>query len=149
MMRERAGVEVSCGSFATEAALNIYKARRIAFFSPYFPAANAQVRRFYEDCGFTVVRDLCLQRPSPVQIAHTTDDMAATRCARSMAMTGRDCAGGYQFVDGAVCSSGRTFFGQASDRHQHRHLLARPVRGRHPRPAAGLWQAAVAPLKGI
>ncbi len=75
MMRERAGVEVSCGSFATEAALNVYKAKRIAFFSPYFPVANAQVRRFYEDCGFTVVRDLCLQRPSPVQIAHTTDLM--------------------------------------------------------------------------
>ena len=75
MMRERAGVEVSCGSFATEAALNIYKAKRIAFFSPYFPVANTQVRRFYEDCGFTVVRDLCLQRPSPVQIAHTTDAM--------------------------------------------------------------------------
>ena len=37
--------------------------------------ANAQVRRFYKDCGFTVVRDLCLQRPSPVQIAHTTDAM--------------------------------------------------------------------------
>ncbi len=33
------------------------------------------MRRFYEDCGFTVVRDLCLQRPSPVLIAHTTDDM--------------------------------------------------------------------------
>ena len=37
--------------------------------------ANAQVRRFYQDCGFTVVRDVCLQRPSPVQIAHTTDAM--------------------------------------------------------------------------
>jgi maleate isomerase len=75
MMRERAGVEVSCGSFATEAALNAVKAKRIAFFSPYFPVANAQVRRFYEDCGFTVVRDVCLQRPSPVQIAYTTDAM--------------------------------------------------------------------------
>jgi maleate isomerase len=75
MMRERAGVEVSCGSFATEAALNVFKAKRIAFFSPYFPVANAQVRRFYEDCGFTVVRDICLQRPSPVQIAHSTDAM--------------------------------------------------------------------------
>ena len=75
IMRERAEVEVSCGSFATEAALNVYKAKRIAFFSPYFPVANAQVRRFYEDCGFTVVRDLCLQRPSPVQIAHSTDAM--------------------------------------------------------------------------
>ena len=75
MMRERAGVGVSCGSFATEAALNVHKARRIAFFSPYFPVANAQVRRFYEDCGFTVVREMCLQRPGPVQIAHTTDEM--------------------------------------------------------------------------
>ncbi len=75
MMRERAAVGVSCGSFATEAALNIYKAKRIAFVSPYFPVANDQVRRFYQDCGFTVVRDICLQRPSPVQIAHTTDKM--------------------------------------------------------------------------
>jgi len=75
MMRERAGVDVSCGSFATEAALNVYKAKRIAFVSPYFPVANAEVSRFYSDCGFTVVRDVCLRRPSPVQIAHTTDAM--------------------------------------------------------------------------
>jgi maleate isomerase len=74
-MKDRAGVGVSCGSFATEAALNVYKAKRIAFLSPYFPVANAQVRRFYEDCGFTVVRDVCLRRPSPVQIAWTTDQM--------------------------------------------------------------------------
>ena len=73
MMRARAGVGVSCGSFATEAALNALKVKRIAFLSPYFPVANDQVRRFYQDCGFTVVRDLCLRRPSPVQIAHSTD----------------------------------------------------------------------------
>ncbi len=75
MMRDRAGVGVSCGSFATEAALNTLKARRIAFLSPYFPVANDQVRRFYQDCGFTVVRDVCLRRPSPVLIAHATDQM--------------------------------------------------------------------------
>ena len=75
IMRERAGVDVSCGSFATEAALNKYKAKRIAFFSPYYEVANAQVRRFFHDCGFTVVRDIALERPSPVQIAHTTDAM--------------------------------------------------------------------------
>jgi maleate isomerase len=75
MMRERAGVGVSCGSFATEAALNACKVKRIAFLSPYFEVANAQVRRFYQDCGFTVVRDICLRRPSPVQIAHSTDAM--------------------------------------------------------------------------
>ena len=66
---------VSCGSFATEAALNTYKVKRIAFMSPYFEVANEQVKRFYQDCGFTVVRDICFHRPSPVQIAHTTDDM--------------------------------------------------------------------------
>ena len=75
MMKDRAGVGVSCGSFATEAALNVFKAKRIAFLSPYFPVANDQVRRFYQDCGFTVVRDICLRRPSPVQIAQTTDEM--------------------------------------------------------------------------
>ncbi len=75
MMSARAGVGVSCGSFAMEAALNACKARRIAFLSPYFPVANDQVRRFFQDCGFTVVRDVCLRRPSPVQIAHSTDAM--------------------------------------------------------------------------
>ena len=75
MMEERAEVKVSCGSFGTEAALNVYKAKRIAFLSPYFEVANKEVRRFYSDCGFTVVRDICLERPSPVLIAHTTDEM--------------------------------------------------------------------------
>jgi maleate isomerase len=75
MMEERSQVKVSCGSFGTEAALNVYKAKRIAFLSPYFEVANKEVRRFYSDCGFTVVRDICLERPSPVQIAHTTDEM--------------------------------------------------------------------------
>ena len=75
MMTERAGVGVSCGSFATESALNTYKVKHIAFMSPYFEVANEQVKRFYQDCGFTVVRDICFHRPSPVQIAYTTDDM--------------------------------------------------------------------------
>lgn len=73
LLRDRAGVPVSCGSLSTVDALNLYKAKRIAFMSPYFPVANEQVRRFYEDSGFTVVRDVCLRRPSPVQIAYTTD----------------------------------------------------------------------------
>jgi maleate isomerase len=74
-MQDKAGVGVSCGSFSTEAALNAYKVKRIAFLSPYFDVANDQVRRFYQDCGFTVVRDICLKRPGPVLIAHTTDEM--------------------------------------------------------------------------
>lgn len=74
-MRERAGVGVTCGSFAIEAALNTVKAKRVAFLSPYFEVANDNVRLFLQDCGFTVVRDVCLKRPSPVLIAHTTDEM--------------------------------------------------------------------------
>lgn len=73
VLEDRVSVGVSCGSFASEAALHAVKAKRIAFMSPYFPSANSQVRRFFEDCGFTVVRDVCLQRPSPVLIAHTDD----------------------------------------------------------------------------
>lgn len=72
-LQDRAEVGVSCGSFAAEAALQVHKARRIAFLSPYFPVANAHVRRFFKESGFEVVRDVCLQRPSPVAIAHTTD----------------------------------------------------------------------------
>ena len=73
VLEDRAGVKASCGSFATEAALNACGAKRIAFLSPYFEVANAQVRRFFQDCGFTVQRDIALERPSPIQIAHTTD----------------------------------------------------------------------------
>lgn len=72
-LEERAEAGVSCGSFAVEAALKAHGARRIAFLSPYFPVANRHVRRFFEDSGFSVVRDVCLRRPSPVAIAHTTD----------------------------------------------------------------------------
>lgn len=79
-MRERAEVGVSCGSFSVEAALNVYKAKRIAFLSPYFPVANLHVRRFFEDSGFTVVRDVCLRCPSAVQIAHSTDE----QCRRAI-----------------------------------------------------------------
>ena len=74
-MKDKAGVGVSCGSFSVEAALNTYNVKKIAFFSPYFEVANDHVRRFFQDCGFTVVRDICLRRPSPVLIAHTTDEM--------------------------------------------------------------------------
>ncbi len=37
--------------------------------SPYFPAANTEVRRYFEESGFEVVRDRCLQCPSWTAIA--------------------------------------------------------------------------------
>jgi maleate isomerase len=67
---EAAGVGLSCGSLATAAALRAFGGiKRIAFLSPYYPAANDQVRRYYEEEGFEVVRDHCLRCPSWVAIA--------------------------------------------------------------------------------
>lgn len=65
-----AGVGVSIGSHSCTAALKAYGGvKRIAFLTPYFPAANEQVRRYFTDSGFTVVRDVCLQCPSWTGIA--------------------------------------------------------------------------------
>jgi len=65
-----AGVGVSIGSHSCTAALKAYGGvKRIAFLTPYFPAANEQVRKYFTDSGFTVVRDICLQCPSWTGIA--------------------------------------------------------------------------------
>jgi len=72
---ERArGLGVSTGALATAAALEVQGAKRVAFLSPYYPIANAAVRRFLEDSGFTVVRDTCLRCASPRAIADTGPD---------------------------------------------------------------------------
>lgn len=67
------GLGVSTGAIATAAALNRFGAQRIAFLSPYFPSANLQVRNFFTEAGFMVVRDQCLQCESPVAIAQVPD----------------------------------------------------------------------------
>jgi maleate isomerase len=65
-----AGVGVSIGSHSCTAALEAYGGvKRIAFLTPYFPAANEQVRKYFTDSGFTVVRDICLKCPSWTGIA--------------------------------------------------------------------------------
>jgi maleate isomerase len=64
-------VKAATGSHACAEALAAYGGiRRIAFMSPYFPAANAEVRRFFEESGFEVVRDLCLECPRWTAIAN-------------------------------------------------------------------------------
>jgi len=70
MLEAESGVKAVVGSHAVAAALGVYGGvRRVAFMSPYFPAANAEVRHYLEDAGFTVVRDRCLQCPSWTAIA--------------------------------------------------------------------------------
>ncbi len=69
------GLQVSCGSHSCTAALRAHGGiKRIAFFSPYFPAANAEVRRYFGECGYEVVRDRCLQCPSWIAIAEITTE---------------------------------------------------------------------------
>ncbi|MFL6796053.1 MAG: Asp/Glu racemase [Xanthobacteraceae bacterium] len=69
----RAGVKVSMGSDAVRAALECYGAKRIAVITPYMPVGDAQVRRFFEDCGLEVVRLKGLKCASPVKIAHVSE----------------------------------------------------------------------------
>lgn len=57
-----AGVGASVGSEATVAALNAYGGiKRVSFVSPYYPVANAEVRRYLQESGFEVVRDVPLR----------------------------------------------------------------------------------------
>jgi maleate isomerase len=67
------GVKVSMGSDAARAALQRYGAKRIGVITPYMPVGDAQVRRFFADCGFEVVRLKGLKCASPVLIAHVDE----------------------------------------------------------------------------
>jgi maleate isomerase len=69
----RAGVKVAMGSDSAQAALRRYNARRIAVITPYMPIGDAQVRRFFADCGFEIVRLKGLRCKSPVAIAHVSE----------------------------------------------------------------------------
>ena len=69
----RAGVKVSMGSDAARAALQRHGAKRIGVITPYMPVGDAQVRRFFDDCGFEVVRLKGLKCASPVLIAHVPE----------------------------------------------------------------------------
>ncbi len=74
-LRERieahAGIGVTMGSDASRQALRRYgEIKRIGVVTPYMPVADQQVRRFFSDCGFEVVRLVGLRCASPVLIAH-------------------------------------------------------------------------------
>ena len=70
----RAGVAVTMGSDASRQALRQFgDIRRIGVVTPYMPVADAQVRRFFADCGFEVVRLKGLKCASPVLIAHVSE----------------------------------------------------------------------------
>lgn len=68
----QAGVGVSMGSTATVAALRKFGAKSIAVLTPHQPRGDEQVRRYFEEAGYSIPRLIGLKCPSPVQIAHTT-----------------------------------------------------------------------------
>ena len=79
-VEREAGVGISIGSHSCTAALKAYGAgKRIAFLTPYYPAANDQVRRYFTESGFTVVRDICLQCPSWTGIAEVPTSVLRER----------------------------------------------------------------------
>ncbi len=70
-----AGRTVVMGSDACQAALRKYgDVKRLGIITPYFPIGDHQVRKFFTDCGFEVVRLLGLECTSPVNIARVSKE---------------------------------------------------------------------------
>ena len=87
-VEEASGLGVTTGSEATVAALAAYGGiKRVAFLSPYYPAANAEVRNFLSDHGYETVRDVPLQCPSWTAIAEVDE---ATLRRTILALDGDD-----------------------------------------------------------
>ena len=75
-IERESGVGVSIGSHSSTAALKAYGGvKRIAFISPYYPVANAEVRQYFTESGFEVVRDMCLQCKSWTGIAEVPPEV--------------------------------------------------------------------------
>ncbi|MFL9828929.1 Asp/Glu racemase, partial [Rhodoplanes sp. SY1] len=73
-VEERAKVKVAMGSDACQAALRAFgDIKRIAVITPYMPVGDAQVRKFFTDCGFEVVGLKGLKCASPMLIAHVSE----------------------------------------------------------------------------
>ncbi len=69
------GLQLSIGSESCAAAMKTYGGiQRIVVISPYFPAANREVMRFFADYGYQTVRDHCLRCPSWTAIAEVQGD---------------------------------------------------------------------------
>jgi maleate isomerase len=69
-----AGCKVIMGSDACQAALKAYgNVKRVAVVTPYMPIADAQVHKFFTDCGYEVAGIKGLRCASPMLISHTSE----------------------------------------------------------------------------
>ena len=123
------GVGVSIGSHSCTAALKAYGGvKRIAFLSPYYPVANAEVTRYFTESGFEVVRDLCLECKTWTAIAEVPTGRAAREADLAQRRRPRRrChrAGRHQPEHGPARRRRRALARQTGHCHQHRDLLAR------------------------
>ena len=67
---------VAMGSDACRAALRAYGrgVKRLGVITPYMPAGDRQVRRFFTECGYEIVNLLGLKCGSPTLIAHVSKE---------------------------------------------------------------------------
>jgi maleate isomerase len=72
-LHERTGLPVSMGSEACQAALDLWNVKTIAVLTPYQPVGDANVVKFFEECGYAVKRIKGLKCASPVKIAHASE----------------------------------------------------------------------------
>jgi maleate isomerase len=72
-VEELSGRRVATGAAACNRALQLLGARRLGVITPYQPVADAQVRRYFTDCGYEIVALEGLRCPSAVAIAHVTE----------------------------------------------------------------------------
>jgi maleate isomerase len=79
-IERESGIGISIGAHSCTAALKAYGGvKRIAFLSPYYPVANKEVRRYFTESGFEVVRDIYLECKSWTAIAEVTPDVLRGR----------------------------------------------------------------------
>ncbi len=78
MLERTGGVPVIMGSTAVDAAIKAYEKsgrpiRKIGIITPYMPVGDRNVQKFFEDQGYEVVHLIGLKSPSPMLIAHESE----------------------------------------------------------------------------
>ena len=73
---DRSGLRVSIGSHSVASALAAYSnIKKIGLLSPYFPAANEEVKNYLEEAGYSVIEDICLKCSRWTDIAKVTEEV--------------------------------------------------------------------------
>ena len=128
-VERESGLRISIGSHSCTAALKTYgSVKRIAFLSPYYPVANTEVRRYFTEFGFEVVRDIYLECKSWTAIAEVTPDVLRGKLIdtqRRRPRCRRHPSGRHQSQHGSARRRSRDVARQAGHRHQYGDLLAR------------------------